>query len=29
MLDEIVAKLESEYTDERLSALRKSGGHAC
>jgi hypothetical protein len=29
LLDHIVSRLESEYTEERLSALRKSGGYAC
>ena len=28
VVDEIVAKFENEYTDERLSELKKSGGHA-
>jgi hypothetical protein len=29
MLDEILAKFEGEYTEERLSALKTSGGYAC
>ncbi len=28
LLDEIVTKFESEYTEERLSALKKAGGYA-
>jgi hypothetical protein len=27
LLDEIVAKFEGEYTEERLSALKKAGGY--
>jgi len=29
LLDKIVAKFEGDYTDERLSALKKSGGYTC
>jgi hypothetical protein len=28
MLNEIVSKLEDEYTEERLSALKRAGGYA-
>jgi hypothetical protein len=28
LLDEIVTKFESEYTEERLSALKRAGGYA-
>ncbi len=28
LLDEIVARFEGEYTDERLSALTRTGGYA-
>ena len=27
-LDEIVAKVESDYTEERLSSLKRAGGYA-
>ena len=28
LLDEIVSKFEGEYTEERLSALKRTGGYA-
>ena len=28
LLDEIAAKFEGEYTEERLSALKRAGGYA-
>ena len=28
LLDEVVTKFEGEYTEERLSALKRAGGYA-